>query len=302
VAQPASALPDVDPALLRHLLQLAPSPFEHPAYPLFHYTSPGAFRSILESRALRLTNAAYLNDPAEVLYPVRVARELIAALLPDQPATFATLLRQLAQLISTHAAYRFWYLASFTERRDNLGLWQAYCRGGGYAVGFTAPGIAQWARSAPVALGRVIYGRAQQKQVLRERILLWLSYRAHLAAEPLYAHHSPEALDRAFTWVLFIALCRTLLMFKRKAFRHEREWRLVSFDLTPPAPDCYFDRGGLLTPFVKLRHEHGQLPLSSVVVGPIGDVQLASHSGELLLKALEYPDQLVRPSTFTLRG
>ena len=52
---------------------LPPSPQSHPDVDdcLFHYTSAGGLKGILESRCIWATDAAFLNDASEIIYAGR---------------------------------------------------------------------------------------------------------------------------------------------------------------------------------------------------------------------------------------
>jgi hypothetical protein len=67
---------------------------------LFHYTSLDGARGIIESKSLRLTKVAYLNDRSELAFAIRLFRSVVDRLSPSVEAHIEkpSWLRQLISL------------------------------------------------------------------------------------------------------------------------------------------------------------------------------------------------------------
>jgi hypothetical protein len=114
-----------------------------PAQPIFHYTSPKVVATIVANGDLWLSNAAYLNDQGELAYPARVATAVLAdAWKKEKDDSIRELLRATSQSLVTHALFKSWFVASFSAHGNLLSQWRAYCRRGGYSIGFDGSSLA----------------------------------------------------------------------------------------------------------------------------------------------------------------
>src|SRR5690349_20759508 len=95
--------------------------------PVFHYTTGEAGVSIIESAALRATNAAYLNDSQELQHAIEFMRILTLSRQQDDAAELAPFIRTLLALLDQlrHVTPDVW-VVSFTERRDSTQHWHTY--------------------------------------------------------------------------------------------------------------------------------------------------------------------------------
>lgn len=277
---------------------------EVPPAPVFHYTTSAAFHAVLKTSSLRLTNAAYLNDPAELQYPMDLAVPILFDVAESQGDQRTRHCLEIAGAwLHSHLAFKAWYLISFSDRPDSLGLWRAYCPAGGYALGFNGQGLASWATAAELLLGQVIYERQTQEAIVKREITRSLDARLRLLQDENFQRYDAAQFDRCHSTALFLTLARLMLYFKSPPFHEELEWRMVGYNALAPSRDEYVDRSGLLTPFMTVAEPSERLPLASILVNPLLDGPLALHTAQMLLKSVGYEnaDTLVHPSAYALR-
>lgn len=133
---------------------------------LFHYTSAGGFKGILETQCIYATDSAFLNDLSEITYAAdKVARHLEKRIAerdespPPEGSEWWQRLNLMREAVvaldnienSNAAEYArtgsglsiydgATYVACFTNEPDQLSQWRGY-GGRGYAIGFTKEGL-----------------------------------------------------------------------------------------------------------------------------------------------------------------
>jgi Protein of unknown function (DUF2971) len=269
----------------------------------YHYTSSAAFRDIVAGQTLRLSNAAYLNDPQELIYSTRVAREVARDSENElQEPRFRACVDRALGLLDNETELRRWYLVSLSGAEDRLSQWRAYCPStGGYALGFDGAQLQELATHNRMWPGRVIYYIEEQRRVVSEQLQEWQSYWTKLRSHAIYGQVADDLYDYSFSNALFVVLALRVAFFKASPFAEEEEWRLVGYVSDSP-PHGFTDRNGLLSPYVTVRPKNGErLPISRVFVSPNLDASLGRYAAEQVLARAEYPEGLVRTSSFSLR-
>ena len=96
---------------------------------VWHYCPASAFLGILESKFIRLADARWMNDPAELQWG---RRTIVRALLNDFSRDHIE--NSIVPLASSGS--RWPHIACFSARKDSLSQWRAYAdNGAGYAIG-----------------------------------------------------------------------------------------------------------------------------------------------------------------------
>lgn len=279
---------------------------------LYHYTSTDGLIGILQSGSIWATNLRYLNDVEEfehgLGFLVPAFRKQIAAINSAPWANY--LVEQFIEGLRAQAVY----VSSFCEAGDLLSQWRGYAASNGFAIGFdTAPGAAP---HHPRRFERVHYG-AEGNQELAD----WTS---QFVAESFFdvfplptmqrivdasedegsgaREELAEMIHRFQTQGIGRAAHMCALL-KDGAFQEEREWRI-----TVPGLDednLKFRAGAMgLTPYleVDLKTESGRLPIKSITVGPGPHLELRVAAVELLLRRLNYGQDVdVRASATPFR-
>lgn len=247
---------------------------------LYHYTSQEGLRGIVQGGELWASKITHLNDSSELALTLSATRTYVEGV--DLPARVrAGILRDL-ELIAASANNVFVF--SLTRKRDQLSQWRGYTQpGSGYSIGFAAAELKRIAEQGGLfSLGPCSYSSRVRKEVVADLVSRVVNRNLHLRTRrkkytPRTRWRSPQFSDELLFAASFL---------KDKAFREEKEWRLVSRAIPFKDPRfCY--RGGKshLLPYFRLsiRDAPGSIPLRSITVGPTPHPNLALSAVEGLL-------------------
>src|ERR1022692_2344794 len=136
-----------------------------PSGPVYHYTSSVGFHGIISTAELWFTHVAYLNDPGELHYPIKVANEVLRELMTGKDRPY---LERAWAAFPNSRFHDGLYVGSFSMAGNLLSQWRAYCPDGGYSLCFDPAGLVE----NPVILtcGDVCYDEAEQKRRISLRV------------------------------------------------------------------------------------------------------------------------------------
>jgi Protein of unknown function (DUF2971) len=267
---------------------LPPHPQSHPDVNdcLFHYTSAGGLRGILESRCVWATDAAFLNDASEITYAGRQLElhldNLVKALTMENPehgsveryrlAVMGSALDALVKFndpgeyapSSSYVSDGATYVSCFTERPDQLSQWRGY-GGRGYSIGFSRDGLNELSiqgeegRNAEVGdISAVRYGPRAIEALCAE-------VTDHFRSRPPSAHPGTSGFFETVNYLMPL-----LARIKDNAFEEEREWRVaVSRYNQQPTDYVHFRDDNRLVPYVRLGFDPASI--AWVYIGPGAD-------------------------------
>lgn len=258
---------------------------------LFHYTSSEGLVGILKSKEMWASNVTSLNDTKEIDHAVDCAKNAIENRIgrggiPDAEK------RVLNEMLSyAGSAAKRYYVASFSEERDLLSQWRAYCPpGGGYALGLPSVQLTAMAQHQAFILAPCIYEHTEQYQIVSEFLESHLTkFRALLSTTD-----DETALCKQLSWEFGQHLARFGSILKHPAFREEKEWRLISSSIQEPHPQLDF-RGTLsrIVPYFRFKllceefpdlARIGRTPLTAVA-GPTSDHHASAMALQFLLRS-----------------
>jgi hypothetical protein len=264
---------------------------------LYHYTDGAGLMGILESQRLWASNAAYLNDPTELLHARNVYREWLEAKTDEGVAKDLLGHVRVVDSLLEHLFHVF--VACFCRKGDLLSQWRGYGSGGrGFAIGIDRQMIGiRTPLATPVNffVARVVYNRNEQKAELSALLDPFLSTLAD--TERNHGVEAASNLMMARLGELQRACLLKLVTFKHPAYEAEEEWRAISiYERDVPTTELQFRaQGSLLIPYVKLDlspsagHQTGKIPISEVIYGPTMNPPLTEKSLRLLLDKHGYP-------------
>jgi hypothetical protein len=110
----------------------------NPPEVLYHYTSMAALLSIVDSERMRATHFRYLNDRSEIATMWKIVeKRLEERMAAGGSAVAVGRLREVLDALKKRNISNE-YVASFSEKGDDLSQWRSYYRsGGGVSLGFT---------------------------------------------------------------------------------------------------------------------------------------------------------------------
>jgi hypothetical protein len=258
---------------------------------LWHYTNSEGFYGIITSHKLRLADARFLNDRTERTYGIGVLLAALDLVLKAQPDGLLSQVRSEIEAPPTTNLF----VCSFSERNNSMSQWERYAeRGVGYCLGFSKSKLADVLKDIPIDLKQIVYARTRQR-AMTAKLLQQLQRELKAAARKKVA--GKTSVTATVAAVLLEALA---LEFKNPAFRHEREWRLISEIrrrriLLPSSHRVAFSRRGeLIKPHLEIKLAPSStnavtlLPLVSVVCGPKLDRDVATASASYFLRQQGY--------------
>ena len=197
---------------------------------LYHYTTPNGLIGIVENKILWATDVFYLNDSEEFIRGIQIARSYIQD-LREKTTNKSTagrlewLLKE-TKSIGPRKKLRV-YVSSLSSVDDQLSQWRAYCRGGGFAIGFNIGRLKELAVAQDFVLEQCIYKPEEQNQLITKAVDSiagsWLS-----SSEPWPEKPPCEEPRFAVSGNLIHKLAGISPRLKNEAFREEQEYRLIS--------------------------------------------------------------------------
>jgi Protein of unknown function (DUF2971) len=248
---------------------------------LYHYTTWKGLLGIIESRSLWATNISFLNDRSEFRGALRLlenrveewrTRHANLLTLPFRNAheEVVAMLTRLSQSV---------YVTSFSTQPDQLGQWRGYCSdNNAFSIGFDAAKLEKLAVKFGKDLGKIailgecIYG-GQQKETKIDSLIETSESSEYQGGDEFRA-------------VVAMGMIRLAPLCKDLSFQEEDEWRLVIYLVGGHRSNVKFrDGNGLVIPYYEFNVEEdgGQLPITSVKIGPVANADEWEISLKILL-------------------
>lgn len=266
---------------------------------VYHYTGPTGLLGIIDSKAIWATNAWFMNDSREAIYGIQSIIKFTKSLRGREGVSpkLAKLCHRMARIVSkTHKiSGPYSHIACFSRNGDQLSQWRAYCREGGFSIGFDLDGVRRVTSatgSIAPTIREVSYEPAQQHFLLdhifqrvvaiegrkdRERTLDFVVQAVMLAPALKHAGFSEEAEVRLH-----------LFLSEQEMTQHV-QFRATELGVVPYIP-------------VPLAQDGERLPLREVIVGPSPNQAEAEMAVRQLLARYGYGDEVaVRRSRVPLR-
>ena len=290
--------------LIREVDSVRPS-----QHTFLHYTSLDAFYSIMTHRKLRLTSVKSTNDPSEFLFGKmiieRALKETLEAAHKDHQKILELALNGLS--IRDFRAFVFCMSEAVEDEADvgELSQWRLYgADGRGVALVFdiSTPANKDKLVNLVSIPRRVVYGEVDGLMLAKQEITAFLDGIATLPADTR-DYLAKNAMGAAG----YLANCVFWLpsVIKHKAYRHEREVRLVRGDIGEHVgnPLIFYEKGSIRRPAIELPiaetigvspnfYQHS--PISKIIIGPSGDQAAIEDSIRFFLDAKGWHTPVVR--------
>ena len=239
---------------------------------LYHYTTPDGLIGIVEKRTLWATDVFYLNDSEEFALGIQIARDYMKDL--KEKAKSEPTVGRLEWLLNEFKGIgplrkKTVYVSSLSVEDDQLSQWRAYCRGGGFAIGFKVGRLKKLATDQSFVLEQCIYEPQEQSQLITGAVDSIAG--AWLNSSAPWPEQTGEGPRFEISLKLVHKLSRLSPMLKNQAFLEEKEYRLIS------EPSASYVEGqkkfrnqrGLVVPYREFRLDDDDLWRQvRAVVGP----------------------------------
>jgi hypothetical protein len=197
---------------------------------IFHYTDVKGALGILQSGELWFTECAHMNDPIEIQYGLRIARDLFGRTAqrrnPRIPNDTVTSLKE------AHGSGRFgFWIFSASLSDDHLGQWRSYADDGrGACLGFSLEkfNMVELAKLFPHALNPIRFPTNYDEGRLRANLQRYVDGGLDILAEIDAAARADPWRDELFVLSLLNdGFYANAILSKHVAYEQEREYRLL---------------------------------------------------------------------------
>lgn len=199
---------------------------------LWHYTTPEGLTGIIESNSLWATDVFYLNDSTEIMHGINIACEIIkdkiSSLGGDEKKRLERFDTDLSFIGPDHK--RPVYVCSLSKTENELSQWRAYCRGGGFSIGFPHQGLVDAIQDQHFELKECVYDDSEQQKIINDlidsQVMPYIKNPEQFSRVPCTKQMVSDIVcggSTKFVWELY-STCSTL---KHPSFEREEEWRLV---------------------------------------------------------------------------
>lgn len=271
-----------------------------------HYTSLAGFYGITETARLRFTSARSTNDPSEFLFGESIVAKALRSLVDEERGRNKSILKACEREFPTRAFQPFVFCMSEVsddeeETVGDLSQWRLYGADGlGIAIVFdaTQARMMRSLRDFASYPRRVVYGEPDGVELVRTEVRdLLLKF----ADDAIISAITPEQLgpylgNKVF-WLPSVI--------KHKAYKHEREVRLIRGDIGEHAgnPLVFFDKKGVQRPSIERSiseivgappNDRHDSPICRVIVGPSSDQSAIEDSIKYYLTARRWSVPITR--------
>lgn len=254
--------------------------------PLYHYCSTATFHAIVSGRSLRLSSLSLSNDTREGKLVAQTLRRIA-----ERDGLSSATTERLLQMVLLFDEYFDGLGFCLSEERDLLSQWRGYADDGrGVSVGFSRKYLQELAAAsvaedkAGFSLRQVRYEPSEHEAEVRPTYLEV----KQLIEQGAFNYRGPQGLldtrtdeelaeenkraDEAMTELsrTLLALFPKLFLLKSRAFREEKEWRLLSHVVHGVTPDpSYRPAADKLVPCLQVEMSpHSEDPIAEVILGP----------------------------------
>lgn len=257
----------------------------------------GTSHTMFGQHSVWATSAPYMNDRREYEHGREVLQASIDTRRNQNVLGEASVLTMLEGLLSEPLGPRF-YVASFSEKSDDLGQWRGYGDWGqGICLGYN---YLELEDTRPWLSGWVIYEPNTQRMVadmLVQDVINRIS--PNIVKAPTFEANIVTTAANLLRTILPAAV----LLMKDPAFRDEAEYRLIQAEDAPGAPQIkYRTRGSRVVPYIEMTFADGKTldpvsaPLEEVVLGPASNDRLNIEAVKGLLSSRGLTSISVNPS------
>lgn len=237
---------------------------------VYHYTSPYALVSILESKKIWATNYDLLNDKEELINSLK----LFSQMANNSNWDVKDAIRFLETEPLNVAVF------SLSSKGDSLSQWRSYCPPtGGYAIGFNRKRLnAILKKHRFCELQPCIYDKIKQEDMINNFI----------------KNFPPtDNIDKFKKFnIMFEKYIQTAgLLIKNEGFNEEYEWRAISEIISSDLENAmeWKIRSGIYNLIQYLEVDLSEdFPIENIIIGPCRDIQLAKKSVDRALRIFNY--------------
>jgi len=269
---------------------------------LYHYTTCGGLKGILDSRSIWCSHIKYFSDPQEWIYGERIVISKIEKLLSDEKdPNIKELLENFRMFIkSLTLSFYDIYAACFCKDGNLLSQWRSYSnKGGGYSLGFTFDSntkitydFENMDYSKLSVLRKIIYDVKTQNLLIDEALTKLIESGRSAIIRMLKNENSLQiGFINQMAMGFANRLVEVIISMKNPVFEREDEWRLIIFKrkFDSQKEVEFREKNEELIPYLPAsiyteKEKKLIFPINSIRIGPGLDTEKVRYSLELLNK------------------
>jgi len=286
---------------------------EPPPPMLYHYTKVEGLHGILKDNAIHATHIRYLNDTSEFDHGLKLAwkwlKGHIDQYIPREETkgtqeAIERVFKNLESWVNDPNSYNGFfnfktftpYFCSFSQKKNLLSQWRAYCADGGYALGFSNEGLKQCLKkldvSANCSLEKCIYNTKHPFSEFSQKEKQYRKLQDELTSicrSEISEGDCCSDAEMTFHMELESFLYFQAFKVKHNSFKEEAEQRIIY--ITENRPEFFKIKNSILKPYhpISLKlSKNQQHPLQEIWIGPMPDQDLAHASLDMFLKSPQF--------------
>lgn len=261
-----------------------------PTERLYHYTTFNGLLGIVNTRTLWASDIRYMNDSAELKHTVDLIRIEINDRVGAGHANPDLLTQFLDWVTHRITNGHMLFASSFRANGNLLSQWRGYSRiGKGVSLGFNPESILNCAQKQSFQIGKCIYDRNEQKQLINQVI--------DSVEELAEVHYDDQdTRDKGSTGKGYhhifqkieSDLLRIAAILKHPSFKEEEEWRIVSPVITDflKEPVLFREGTSMLVPYIAfslVTDSNPAIALEHLFLGPTPNITISMNSLTMFL-------------------
>ena len=202
--------------------------------PLFHYTDMRGMLGIINSEQIWFTSIFHLNDPSELSYGIEMAVAVLHEEAQKSGSAVTAFCRWMERLLVKAGGEIFgFFVASFSQNRDDLGQWRAYADNGrGVAIGLApklfevVSDLSKLSVAENTLVADVSYNQARFALTLMKLIQRAIAVITRGEAS-IRSSAEREEFGKEIARLLAVPIFSYAVKYKHPAYAHEKETRLL---------------------------------------------------------------------------
>jgi hypothetical protein len=269
-------LPSTSKNAIDKLRQWSEQQISGPSRRLYHYTNAAGLIGIIKSQEIWFTEYRHLNDPTELTYGIKIAKQVLATAGANGAIARKFCAVTTGLLEPEYMTCFDAFVSSFSRKKDDLGLWRAYADDGcGFALGLT-PHCIDTIKPDPkhkyfgnIFRGAVVYGERELRGLHAKAIKKAISLISAVAG--VLAGSTRDVFLQEMAYQLMASIFWNCLTSKHEGYKDENEVRMIIFGKTKSLADHVETRSqsNNMVPFMRTKvmvQKRGNI--AEIVVGP----------------------------------
>jgi hypothetical protein len=274
---------------------------------IYHYTDMGGMVGIIANETFWFTSAFHLNDPSELRYGLSIADELLKNEFDRRGDAVKKFCHWVQHVLVKSVGEIFgFYIASFSQAKNDLAQWRAYADNARGVMLGLAPklfrvladqsqlGVTDKTIAAHVVYNKIVCTKNMRTAIRRAVAIVELAETSRLVR----TDSERELLGRALANRLVVPIIIYAVTCKDAAYAHERETRLVITNQVSElaAVTKIRTRGSTLVPYIpSALAVRRRGAIREIMIGPAA-AEMADDAVRTFLRTQGVPTSVLRKS------